>query len=375
MTPVAFIGQPGEPLPEVPAVMPEAPAEAKPTAVSAPRPDIPPRQSAATVPVAPPPVPVPSQPSRKLISPRARQMAKEHAISYEPISGTGPSGRIIEKDVIKYLEAKKYKELKITPAAKTLARKEGIDILSIEIEAENRRILVEDIEQKIAEKPKEMTKIRQVIAQRLTKSFTSTPHFYVTVAIDMTDLLELRKKLKEENKPYSVTDFILKACATALSEFPAVNSVTDGKTIRWHARVHLGLAVEIKEGLVVPVIRNADTISLAELHERAVALVARARDGKLSPAEMTGSTFTVSNMGMLNIDNFTAIINPGESAILAVASTFPTPVAVKDKIKIRSIMKATLSSDHRLVDGAMAARFINRIKDLLEDVKTWTNMI
>jgi len=375
MTPVAFIGQPGDPIPEAPVVVHEPAREAKPDAVSIPHPDIPPRPHVATAPVAPQPVPAPPQTDRKLISPRARQAAKEHAISYEPIAGTGPGGRITEKDVLKYLEARKYNELRITPAAKALAIKEGIDVLSVEVNDPDGKISTEDIERKIAEKPKEMTKIRQIIAQRLTKSFSSTPHFYVTIAIDMTDLLDFRKKLKRENKPYSVTDFILKASAIALTEFQAVNSTTDGKSVRWHAGVHLGLAVDVKEGLVVPVIRNADTISFSELHEQVIALVAKARDGKLKPGEMTGSTFTISNMGMLNVENFTAIINPGESAILAIASIFETPAAIKGEIKIRSIMKATVSSDHRIVDGAMAARFINRIKNLLEDTNKWTNMI
>lgn len=375
MTPVAFIGQPGEPVPDIPAPPAVTPTHPPATTIPASHPATPLRQHAVPVPAVPPPA-APMLPARKLISPRARQAAKEHAISYEPIAGTGPGGRITEKDVLQYLDAKKYNALKITPAAKALAVKEGIDVLGIEPD-EPGKISVEDIQRAAAEKPKEMSKIRQIIAQRLTKSFSSTPHFYVTVAIDMTDLLEFRKKLKKENKPYSVTDFILKACAKALKEFPAVNSAIDGqnsKTVRWHSRIHLGLAVEVKEGLVVPVIRNADTISFLELHEQVIALVARARDGKLSPAEMMGSTFTISNMGMLNVDNFTAIINPGESAILAIASIFSTPVVIKDEIKIRSIMKATVSSDHRIVDGALAARFINRIKDILEDVKIWTNM-
>ena len=385
MTAVAFIGQPGEPIPDVP---PPAPAVAPtPTHTVTPiRPDaaVPARhdsdtptlRSAVTPLAVQQPAPAPSQPAHKAVSPRARQTAKEHAISCEPIAGTGPGGRVIEKDVLNYLQAKKYHKLRITPAAKALAVKEGIDVLGVE-PGEPGKISVEDIQRAMAEKPKEMSKIRQIIAQRLTRSFSSTPHFYVTVAIDMTDLLEFRKNLKKEGKPYSVTDFILKACAMALAEFPAVNSTIDGKngkSVRWHAKVHLGLAVDVKEGLVVPVIRNADAISFAELHEQAAALVAKARAGKLSPNEMTGSTFTISNMGMLNVDNFTAIINPGESAILAIASIFETPVAIKGEIKIRSIMKATVSSDHRLVDGALAAKFINRIKNLLEDIPQWTSM-
>jgi len=220
-----------------------------------------------------------------------------------------------------------------------------------------------------------MSKMRQVIAQRLTASFTSTPHFYVTVAVDMTDLQEWRKILKQADKPFTVTDFILKAVALALVEFPALNSSTDGRTTRWHSRVHLGMAVSIAEGLVVPVIRNAHELSIAELHERAAGFALKARDGKLTPDEMTGSTFTISNMGMLDVEHFTAIINPGESAILAVASTRPTPVVRDGKIEIRAIMKITLSSDHRLVDGACAARFVNRVKSMLEDLELWKSMI
>ena len=372
--PVAFIGQPGEPIPDVPAPVLPKPQEVKPDAIHAPHPVTPIRQYSAT-PSTPKPITTPIQPTRKTISPRARRMANERAISFEPISGSGPGGRVTEKDVLNYLEAKKYNELRITPAAKALAVREKIDLLSVEVNDPKEKISIEDIERKIAEKPKEMSKIRQIIANRLTKSFSSTPHFYVTAAIDMTDLLEFRKKLKKENKPYSVTDFILKASSVALKEFPALNSTTDGKSVRWHSRIHLGLAVDVKDGLVVPVIRNADAISLSELHEQVVALVAKARNGKLSPNEMMGSTFTISNMGMLNVENFTAIINPGESAILAIASIFSAPTVVKDEIKIRSIMKATVSADHRIVDGAMAARFINRIKNQVEDTKSWISMI
>jgi pyruvate dehydrogenase E2 component (dihydrolipoamide acetyltransferase) len=375
MAPVAFIGQPGEALPDVPAPAPEPSKEAKPTPASTPHPDTPIHQYAAPASVAP--QPVPALAPAKAVSPRAKRLAKESAVSYEPINGTGPGGRVIEKDVRNYLAAKKYDELKITPAAKALAVKENIDVLGMESD-EPGRITVEDIQRAAAEKPQEMSRMRQIIAQRLAGSFSSAPHFYVTVSVDMTALLEFRKTLRKENKSYSVTDFILKACAAALRDFPAVNSAIDEKNarmVRRHARVHLGLAVDIKEGLVVPVIRNADTISLTELHERVMALAAKARDGKLKPAEMTGGTFTVSNMGMLNVENFTAIINPGESAILAVSSVIPAPTAVKNEIKIRSMMKITLSSDHRLVDGALAARFINRIKDLLEDTQTWASMV
>ncbi|MFA5042662.1 MAG: dihydrolipoamide acetyltransferase family protein [Kiritimatiellia bacterium] len=391
--PVAFIGQPGDAIPEVkPVVRPvsesavshpasllrpsgfagQAVVLSPPSAESVVR-----RPSSVVVP--PSPIapsfrsPLPTPPAS--ISPRARRLIRECAIDADPIPGSGPGGRVVEKDVRAYLEAKHYAALKITPAALNLARENGIDLLAVAPPEGGERITVETIRQAIAEKPKTMSKMRQVIAQRLTASFTTTPHFYVTVAVDMTGLQEWRKILKKENKPFTLTDFILKAVALALVEFPALNSSTDGRAIRWHSRVHLGMAVSIEEGLVVPVIRNAHDLAIAELHESVAGLTIKARAGKLTPGEMAGSTFTVSNMGMLDVDNFTAIINPGESAILAVASASPTPVVREGKIEIRAMMKITLSSDHRLVDGACAARFVNRIKSMLEDLELWKSMI
>jgi pyruvate dehydrogenase E2 component (dihydrolipoamide acetyltransferase) len=186
--------------------------------------------------------------------------------------------------------------------------------------------------------------------------------------------VELRRELKARQVNFTVTDFILEAVVLALQEFPVLNSVTDGKTIRWNSAVHLGVATSVPEGLVVPVIRNAQELALAGLHDAAVALAQKAREGRLRPDEMAGSTFTVSNMGMLNVESFTAIINPGEAAILAVSSTVETPVARDGKVIIRPIMKMTLSSDHRLVDGAMAAQFINCIKTKLEDMELWKRL-
>jgi pyruvate dehydrogenase E2 component (dihydrolipoamide acetyltransferase) len=308
------------------------------------------------------------------ISPRAAKLARESAINPSPIAGTGPSGRIVERDVKNYLESKGYYQLRITPAAKRLAAKENVDILSLGAEKGPGRITAASIERAIAEKPQPMSRMRQVIAARLTESFTTTPHFYVTVAVDMTELVNFRSKLKARGASYTLTDFILKAVALSLVEFPIVNSSTDGKNVHWHGKVHLGLAVNLEQGLVVPVIRDADRLSLAELHECATALVAKARAGKLTPDEMGGSTFTISNMGMLDIENFTAIINPGESAILAVSSTLKQPVVKDDQIVVRDIMKMTLSSDHRIIDGATAARFANAIKQKLEDISLWKRL-
>ncbi len=387
-SPVAVIGQPGEEIPKIEPVKvapkedmaiaskPAAPQKTQAMqkkeeaqAATIERSDI-----AGTEAIATRPAPVLR---RKPISPRARKLAKECAINPEKINGSGENGRVTEADVKKYLEEKGYYKLRITPAAKALAIKEGIDILSLPPEdLAQGKVDVELIEQAIYEKPKEMSKMRQIIAHRLTQSFTTIPHFFVTVAVDVTDLMELRKELKKEKKPYSLTDFIIKAVALALKEFPIVNSFTpDGKKIINRAKINIGMAVDIKEGLVVPVIRNADKLPMPELHETIQQLAIKARDGKLVPADMTGGTFTVSNMGMLNVNSFTAIINPGESAILAVSSVTETPVVKKEEIVVRSLMNITLSSDHRVIDGAMAARFINKIKANLEDIKLWKTMI
>ncbi len=217
------------------------------------------------------------------------------------------------------------------------------------------------------EEPRPLSRMRRVIADRLTQSWTTTPHFTVTIAVDVTALLALRAELKAAGTNLTVTDFVLAATAQTLAEFPDVNSRTDGVSVWPRRRVHLGLAVSLPGGLVVPVIRDADRLPIGELHDRAAALAAKAREGTLPVDDMTGSTFTVSNLGMFGVEEFSAIINPGEAAILAVASAIPTAVAIGDGLAVRSIMKLTLSADHRLVDGEMGARFLGAIRRRLED--------
>ena len=389
-TTVGFVGDPGEAIPEVAAPSskfrkPELPA----ASARVPRPAAPQpargmtethfdRPAALVGSVREPPLP----PAHSVmagqevfrISPRAARLARESAINPTPIVGTGPFGRIVEQDVRKYLESKGYDRLRITPAAKRLAAKENIDVLALDGQNGRGRITVAVVERAIAEKPRPMSRMRQTIASRLTESFTSTPHFFVTVAVDMTELANFRSELKAQGASYTVTDFILKAVALSLVEFPIVNSTTDGKNVRWHSKVHLGLAVNLEQGLVVPVIHDAEELSLAELHDAASELVTKTRAGKLTPDEMGGSTFTISNMGMMDIENFTAIINPGESAILAVSSAFKQPVVRDDHVVIRDIMKMTLASDHRIIDGAAAARFANAIKQKLEEISLWRRL-
>lgn len=364
---VAFIGNPGDSIPEVKAPAPpkkgSPPKKAKAAAASTP--------VATTSPTPPEPARVaePAVPDRKLISPRARRLAKDKMIDFKPIVGTGPNGRVVEKDVLGYLKDVGYDRIAITPAARKIALREELNILDIQGSGDAGKIVVEDCERALKEKPQPMSKMRQVIAERLSHSFRETPHFFVTVSVDMTDLIATRERAKAEGaeQVFSVTDHVMMAVTRSLKEFDAVNSMTpDGVSVKWNSRVHLGLAVALDKGLVVPVIRNADELDLGQLHAAAKNLIRKARDGKLTPEEMSGSTFTISNMGMLGVDQFTAIINPGEGAILAVASTVTTPVVRTDEVVVRQIMKLTLSADHRIIDGATAAQFLNAIKDKLE---------
>ena len=404
-TTVGFVGDPGEAIPEAAAPTPEARKPGPPSVSGeAPRPFAPsgarvvlqthverpgsqvnvgavrePPLSVGAALVAaqgqPQGLPLPG-PAQEVfrISPRAAKLARDSAINPSPIVGTGPYGRIVERDVKNYLESKGYYQLRITPAAKRLAAKENIDVLTLDGKNGPQRITVAVVQRAIAEKPQLMSRMRQAIAARLTESFTTTPHFFVTVAVDMTELVSFRSELKAQGGSYTVTDFIVKAVALSLVEFPIVNSTTDGKSVRWHSKIHLGLAVNLEQGLVVPVIRDAEELSLTKLHDRVTELVAKARSGKLTLDEMSGSTFTISNMGMLDIENFTAIINPGESAILAVSSTLKQPVVKDDQIVVRDIMKMTLSSDHRIIDGATAAKFANAIKQKLEEISLWKRL-
>jgi len=322
----AYVGAPGEEIPvDQPAPWAAAPGE--------------PGVVATTGSPPPPPAPVArassgteaSTATRLAISPRARRLAAEAGLDPRTLAGTGPGGRIVERDLRAALGA--------TPGGPP-----GDD-----------------------EAPRPLTRMRRVIADRLTASWTSIPHFSVTVAVDVTALLALRAELRAGGTNLGVTDFVLAATARALTEFPELNARTDGVSVWPRRRVHLGLAVAVPGGLVVPVLRDADRLTLGAIHDRAQDLASRAREGTLPLDLMTGSTFTVSNLGMFDVEEFSAIINPGEAAILAVASALPTAVAVGDGLAVRTIMKLTLSADHRLVDGEQGARFLGAIRRRLED--------
>ena len=329
----AWIGAPDEEVPDE--AQPEEPGAMQPDGVGSTPVEAVVVAVAAPAPGGPVAAGTASARERLAISPRASRLASEAGLDPRSVQGSGPDGRIVERDV----------------AAAIAARAAASGSAPGDDEAE----------------PRPLSRIRRVIAERLTLSATTIPAFTVTVSADVTRLLALRDELRAAGVGLTVTDFVLAATAQTLAEFPDVNSRTDGRSVWVRRRVHLGVAVALPAGLVVAVIRDADRLGLLELHDRAAELIAAARAGTLSAGDMTGSTFTVSNLGMLGVDAFTAIINPGESAILAVAAAIPTAAVVGDGIAVRTIMKLTLSADHRLVDGELGARFLNAIRRRLED--------
>ncbi len=270
---------------------------------------------------------------RILASPKAKRIAKEQGIELGSLRGSGPEGSVLAADVQR--AANGNVALPATAPAQDLIP---------------------------------FTPMRRIVGQRMTQSKQSAPHFYISMDIDMSAVSKLRNLWKERgDEPMpSINDFILQAAARALKEFPQLNSSFTEQGILQHADINVGVAVALEEGLVVPVIRNADRLSLLELAAQSRALADKAQNKKLFPLDYEGGTFTVSNLGMLGVDSFIAIINPPQCAILAVGRVAPRVVPRWHGIEIKSMMTATLSADHRVVDGASAARFLQRVKQLLE---------
>ncbi len=360
----AYVGEPGEAIPdEGPAIRTAEAVVGATLAVTSPQPVT---AAAPAVPAAA--AATSGAPSladgagRLRISPRASRLAADSGIDPRTITGTGPEGRITERDVRAAAEAVAMKASAIPASFPATTEAQPVPRRAAPLEAP---ALAGSGAEEAGPQP--MSRMRRVIAERLTLSATTVPQFTVTVAVDATRLLMLRTELKAAGNTLSITDFIVHAVAQTLADFPDVNSRTDGVSVWPRRRVHVGLAVALPDGLIVPVIRDADRRSLEDLHSRAAELADGARNGTLSPDDMSGSTFTISNLGMFGVDEFSAIINPGESAILAVSSVVPTPVAVGDGMGIRQIMKLTLTADHRLVDGELAARFLNALRRRLQD--------
>jgi pyruvate dehydrogenase E2 component (dihydrolipoamide acetyltransferase) len=214
-----------------------------------------------------------------------------------------------------------------------------------------------------------VTSMRATIARRLVTSLGPIPHIFLTTEVEMDRTVEMRRQLNEldpENK-VSINDFVIKVAAVALMQHPAVNSSFQEKTVRFYERADVGVAVALENGLITPVVRSANTKSVGQISREVKELAERARNRKLTPEEYTGATFSVSNLGMFGIDEFTALINPPEAAILAVGAVTPRPVVRDGEVTVRQLMRVTLSCDHRVVDGATGARFLQTLKKILEN--------
>lgn len=275
---------------------------------------------------------------------------------------------------------KNEKRLKISPLAKKIAKDKGIDLDLIQGTGENGRIIKRDLEQLNLKKVEEivlvdksateqpLSQMRKTIANRLSESKFSAPHFYLTTKINVDSLIELRKNLINNlETKISFNDIIIKAVAFSLSKHRNINVSWGKDTIVKNKDINIGVAIAVDEGLVVPVIKNTDQHNILDISNKIKDFVNRANSKKLSIDELNGNTFTVSNLGMFGIDEFTAIINPPDACILAVGSIQKTPVVKDDKIVVGNVMKVTLSSDHRIVDGAQGAQFLKTLKTMLEN--------
>ena len=317
-------------------------------------------------------------------SPAARKAAKDRGIDLAAVNPTGPDGRVVERDVLAYAENKPA-AVKVSPLAAKMAPDLGVDLAAIDKEG---RIMKADVlaaakpaapaaapaaaaapaPAKAAAKTKPLVGMRKVIADRMQQSWNAAPHVHLTVEVDMTNALALKDQLaKASGQKASVTEIIIKCAAQVLMEIPVVNASVVGNQIVYHDSAAVGVAVSLDDGLIVPVIREVEKKSIREIRSAVVDLGARARAGKLLPDEISSGTFTVTNLGMFGTDHFTPVINPPESAILAVCRTVDKPVVVGGQIVIRPMCNCVLAFDHRLVDGAVGAKYMARFRELMEN--------
>ena len=337
------------------------------------------------------------------ITPRARRIAKENGLDPKALSvaGTGYQGGICERDILDYLASNR---VKISPVAKKIAEDQGIALDGIAGSGINGKIMKQDLMPKMAAAAepaasaesdtaakavqteeqysldgKEIAEIvpydgvRKIIGERLSQSKFTSPHLYFTQKVNLDKLLDIRKQINEsQDKKTSVTDYIVRAAVITLQKYPEMNSTLADTEIIKYKTINLGIAVAAPAGLIVPVVKDAEKKTLLDISKDSSLLFEKARTGKLSPAEYSGGTFTVSNLGMFGIENFTAIINPPEAGILAVSATKDEPFVETDEngnktIAIKPMMNITLSVDHRIIDGLLAAQFVTEIKRLLEN--------
>lgn len=279
--------------------------------------------------------------ARLKASPLARSLASEHGLSIASIQGTGDGGRITKSDVERSL---------------TLATVEPTTVAAAAVSYPSSGYMDTPVSQ-----------MRKTIAKRLAESKFTAPHFYLTIAVDMSAATAARAEInKEGDVKISYNDLVVKSVAKALKKHPAVNSAWMGDSVRTNFDVHVGIAVAVEDGLLVPVVRHADAKGLAEISAEVRGFAMKAKEKKLQPSDWSGNTFTISNLGMFGIEEFTAIINPPDAAILAVGGVQDVPVVKNGQVQAGQVMKMTLSCDHRVIDGVTGAAFLNTVKGYLE---------
>ena len=335
--PIAIVGEAGEKV-DAPAAAPkpEAKSEEKPAAQTAPTP-------AATTQAS-----TPAESGPVKASPLARKVAKDNGVDLATVQGTGPGGRVVRKDV----------EAALTSGQPSTVSRPSTPITNYQLPT--------SVEDKVVP----TTKLRQAIGRRLVESKQTIPHFYVTHEYKMEAVMDMRKQINAylgDNEKVSVNDFIIKATALTLRQFPNLNATLKGNEIIQFGHVNVGVAVTVPGGLMTVVVKDADVKSMRQISGEIKAMAARAREGKVKPEDVDGSTFSTSNLGMYDVEEFIAIVNPPEAAILAIGSAKETPVVVNGEIKIGSRMKATISVDHRVSDGAEAAQFMQTLAEFLEN--------
>lgn len=327
-------------------VQPEAPSEPVPSEPAPVEPAPAPTDAPTTN------VQTPRTSERIKVSPVARRMAQAAGLDLAVMSGTGPGGRIIKGDV----------EAAIATGATPAAVATGTA-------ADAARAMAPVGTPRLEDQRIELSMMRKAIAKRLVQSIGPIPHFFLTTEIDMGRALDMRKSLNDrlsEGK-VGVNDLLIKVVAEALTRHPEINASFEGDAIRRHGSVDIGIAVALPDGLITPVLRDADRKGLVQISVESADLVARGRIRRLTPEEYQGATFTISNLGMMDIDEFTAIINPPEAAILAIGQTVEKPVVEDGDVVVRRRMRVTMSCDHRVIDGAMGAAFLQTLRAMLEN--------
>jgi pyruvate dehydrogenase E2 component (dihydrolipoamide acetyltransferase) len=331
----------------------------------------------------------PQRTTQTKASPAAQQLAGKLAIDLTQVKASGPGGRILESDIHRYIETREpittgSTRLKASPLARRLAKEFGLDLTSIAGSGPDGRIVRDDVLQASTEIPAqvfrtepaasevvELSGIRQIIAERMTMSVQTNASVTLHTEVDATSLVELRElfgeKLQEQGVKLTYTDLIVKIIANVLREHPRLNATLTDEGIHMLGDINIGVAVALEDGLVVPVVRNADKIGLASISEQIKNLAEKARNNQLTPGELQGGTFTLTNLGNFGVDAFTPIINPPECAILGVGRILKKPIVHNDEIAIRNMLTLSLTFDHRVVDGAPAAQFLQTVSQYIQN--------